>query len=41
VFVLAVATTASPSNHVARLTRTERGRHAPVTNVEHFGIEPR
>src|SRR5262245_10749979 len=38
--ILANVTTASPSSYVARLARTERWRHAPVTNVDHFGIEP-
>ena len=40
VCVLTVVTTASPTHYVARLARTERWRHAPVTNVDHFGIEP-
>ena len=38
--ILANVTTASPSSYVARLARTERWRHAHVTNVDHFGIEP-
>src|SRR5262249_42490435 len=40
VCVLAVVTTASPTPYLARLARTERWRHAHVTNVDHFGIEP-
>ena len=40
VSVLAVVTTAPPNGYVARLARSERWRHAPVTNVDHFGIEP-
>src|SRR5215470_10771337 len=38
--VLAVVTTASRTVNVAPLVRTERWRHAPVTNVDHFEIEP-
>ena len=39
VCVVAVVTTASPVVYVARLARNERWRHAPVTNVDHFGIK--
>src|SRR5215471_6701251 len=38
--VLANVTTASRIGYVARLARTERWRHTPVTNLDHFGIEP-
>ena len=40
VCICAVVTTASLTRYLARLARTERWRHAPVTNVDHFGIEP-
>src|SRR5262252_2622988 len=38
--VLTVVTTAPLNPYMARLARIERWRHAPVTNVDHFGIEP-